>query len=544
MLRDDYYLEPTETDRLVFEKLIPGTHFLRRAKEIIDFEAFRDLVKEYYRDGVGRPAEDPVRMIKLGFLQHHYKLSDREVLAEAQVNVAFRFFLDLGLDSPLPSNALLSQFRSRLGEKGYRALFEEIVGQAFERGLVKRRLRIKDATHIIANIAVPSAIRLVAESRGMLLDTAEKFEPERVEKERAEAERVRISTSDLSDQERLLHRVDHLQEIVDWADELQIQLEKSSQKGRARERFDLALLVAHKILDDRSKPKGGDRIRSVQDPDARTGKHGSFFDGYLLDVMIDADSEILTALQTLPANANEAAAATSLLAQEHRVSGEMPEALSIDGIAWQGAVLRDIQAMGVTPYVPPRPRPSDAQSYTPDDFHLLESGTELLCPAGQRASRIGRNQRDSGWVYRFSRKLCDACPLQQNCMNPLPKRHGRTVIKNDYQAEYDEMWERSKTAKFDEVRSLHPRVERKLAEVVVRHQGRRTRYRGASRVAIQYLMTGMVINVKRIVKLTEACFAENGQSVFQCPPFSLFRPNSAGLGIFLSPCWNLSATSA
>lgn len=54
-------------------------------------------------------------MFKLEFLQHHYTLSDREVIAEAQVNVAFRYFLDLSVTSPLPVPSLLSQFRTRLG---------------------------------------------------------------------------------------------------------------------------------------------------------------------------------------------------------------------------------------------------------------------------------------------------------------------------------------------------------------------------------------------------------------------------------------------
>jgi N-acetyl-gamma-glutamyl-phosphate reductase len=42
-------------------------------------------------------------------------------------------------------------------------------------GLVRDRLRLKDATHIIANIAIPSTIRLVAETRDGVLEAAEPF---------------------------------------------------------------------------------------------------------------------------------------------------------------------------------------------------------------------------------------------------------------------------------------------------------------------------------------------------------------------------------
>ena len=51
------------------------------------------------------------------------------------------------------------------------------------------------------------------------------------------------------------------------------------------------------------------------------------------------------------------------------------------------------------------------------------------------------------------------------------------------------------------MRRQHPRVERKLADIVRYHGGRRSRYRGQWRVKIQYLLTGLVVNVKRMVKL-------------------------------------------
>jgi len=129
-LRETYYRQPTELDRLVYEKLVPAHHYLRQVKALIDFEAFRELVRDVYSPTTGRPAEDPVLLIKLGFLEVHYGLSDREVIAEAQVNVAFRYFLDLSLDSPLPDPSLLSQFRTRLGEERYQAIFQEVVRQA------------------------------------------------------------------------------------------------------------------------------------------------------------------------------------------------------------------------------------------------------------------------------------------------------------------------------------------------------------------------------------------------------------------------------
>ena len=94
-------------------------------------------------------------MLKLDLLGRQFRLSDREVIAEARCNIAYRQFLGLSLRSPLPHHATMTYFRQR-HEEGSQKFFDELVGQARGLGLVKDRLRLKDATHIIANIAVPS----------------------------------------------------------------------------------------------------------------------------------------------------------------------------------------------------------------------------------------------------------------------------------------------------------------------------------------------------------------------------------------------------
>ena len=53
---------------------------------------------------------------------------------------------------------------------------------------MKDRLRIKDATHVIADIEVPSALTLVAQIRNKLLEAAERFAPLMVEGERVNLE--------------------------------------------------------------------------------------------------------------------------------------------------------------------------------------------------------------------------------------------------------------------------------------------------------------------------------------------------------------------
>jgi len=507
MLKSDYYTEPTQVDKIIFEKLIPQDHYLRKVKAVIDFEIFREKVRDCYSPDMGRGAEDPVRLIKLEFLKFQYGLSDRDVIEGGMLNVGYRYFLDLSIESELPVPSLLSIFRTRIGHERYQVLFDEVVSQARQKGLVKDKLRIKDATHIIANIAIPSTIQLVAQTRKRLLESIRPYEPERVTEEEAKAEQIRQATADLKDEERLLHRVTHLQEIVSWADELQQKLGSVLENpDPLRERFEEALNLSHKVLNDREDKDQKDKVESIVDPDARTGKHTGFFRGYYLDVSMDAESEIITAVDVLSGNDDEAANAPQLIETEEKTHQNDICELSIDGNGWRGKLLRNLSdpdGLGLEVYVPPRERPSDTDRFTPDDFILNEDQTILMCPAGQLTSSRKRNTKDTGWMFTFSHSQCDNCPLIELCLLKLPKNIGRSVIKNDYQPEYDAAWERSKTDRYSQVRKLHPKVERKISEIVFNHQGRRTRFRGRKRVKIQYLLTAMVVNVKRIVKLLD-----------------------------------------
>src|SRR4029453_17448756 len=212
MLRAEYYQEPTELDEVIFEKCIRADHFRRRLKAAIDFESCRALVADCYAAGMGAPAEDPVRLLKLSLLQFQYDLSDSQVLRQAQVNVAFRFFLDFSLESPLPVPSLLSQFRTRLGVDRFTRVFNEILRQGRAQGLVRDRLRLKDATYLIANIALPATLRVVAQTREQVLRAAECFAAGEVAAHRVQVEAVRAATADLKEEQRLLARVTHLRE--------------------------------------------------------------------------------------------------------------------------------------------------------------------------------------------------------------------------------------------------------------------------------------------------------------------------------------------
>ena len=501
----------SETDQLVFDVLVLRDHYLRRAEKSIDFLALRDVVAPFYSPDEGRPAEDPVLMFKLEFLQYHDNLSDRQVIRQAQTDVAYRWFLKLGLYDDLPNHSTLAKFRGRIGVEGHKQVFQQIVGQARQHGLVKDRLRIKDATHIIADIDVPSTLALVAHARDRLLAAASHFDALRAKGERARCEAIRQSTDDASNKSRLTARLTHLTEILAWTSELPVP-EDADQNSRWRQLL-AAREIAAKVLGEAGDPKAEGRTLSMVDSDARRGKHGDFFDGYMLDVMIDADSELYTAINVFAAGGNEALDTLELLDQEQTVHGNQIEQVSIDGVGFNGPLLRELETeRGIETTVPPPTEPSTGR-YTPDDFKEDTDRGVVVCPAGEESKSRQRNNKRHTTLFRFDAEICASCPLMAHCLEKAPeKAFGRTVRKNDYKAEYDRARQKTTTPEYEAIRRQHPKIERKLSELIRRHGSRRARYRGQPRVLIQQFLAATAANIKRIVHLLGAA---NPRTVFE-----------------------------
>jgi len=127
----------------------------------------------------------------------------------------------------------------------------------------------------------------------------------------------------------LLARVTHLREILDWADE--VVPPDDATDDLSWQAFLQQRRVAHKILADQDNPKAGDRIRSVVDPEVRRSKHGEWYDGYLVDITTDADSELIMEINVLAANGAEALDTLALVRQEEAAHGAEIESISIDG---------------------------------------------------------------------------------------------------------------------------------------------------------------------------------------------------------------------
>lgn len=491
----------SEFDLSVYRLVVNRDHCLVRLLKNLPWHDFHEILAPYYSEKSGRPPTLPVLMLKLVYLCYQYNLSDREVIARGTTDMAFRYFLQIPLAWKLPDPSSLCLFRARLGMEGFQRVFDHVVHSARELGVVKDRLRIKDATHVLADIARPTALALVAQTRERLLALAEPFAPLLVEGERIKLKVLRETTQTLPLAERLVARVAQLRDILAWVDDLTVP--EDAETNSAWKKLSTQRDLAHHILADQEDPDRGDRTISIADPDARHGKHGDWYDGYLTDILVDSDSQIITAINVLPAGGDEAADAVELISHEETTHGNDVQALSIDGVGFKGPTLRkleDPQGLHVDVFVPP-PKEAESSFFRTQEFVEDPSTQTVTCPAGKRSTYHYYDAKSHATKYRFPRDACSTCPLLARCMAKVPARHGRTVNKSDYQAEHERVRQRANTEQYRAIRREHPMVERKLGEMMNRHGGRHARYRGKWKVLLQELIIGVVVNAKRLMRL-------------------------------------------
>src|SRR4030043_145165 len=137
----------------LYDRIVPIDHLLRKINQVVDFSFTRQILRDRYNSDIGRPAEDPEFMLRLCLLQYIYGDSDRTVVENTRLNLAYKYFLGVTVDAEGPDYTTVSYFRAqRLGEEKFRSVLEQIVGQCIDKGLVKGGRQIIDSTPIRANI--------------------------------------------------------------------------------------------------------------------------------------------------------------------------------------------------------------------------------------------------------------------------------------------------------------------------------------------------------------------------------------------------------
>jgi transposase len=134
-------------------------HPLRRVKALVD-QALAELSGEFDRmyAEIGRPSIPPERLLKASLLIALYSVrSERAFCEELEYNLLFRWFLDMQLLEPSFDPTSFTKNRVRLLEHRVgQQLFDEVVGQAHERGLLSDEHFTVDGTLIEAAASLKS----------------------------------------------------------------------------------------------------------------------------------------------------------------------------------------------------------------------------------------------------------------------------------------------------------------------------------------------------------------------------------------------------
>jgi transposase len=439
--------EPRLFYQISLEDLVPKDHLVRRLAEVLDFSWVRSVTACLYSH-TGRPSIDPVVMAKLLLLGYLYNMdSERQLMREVQVNLAYRWYLGYDLDEQIPDHSILSKARRRFGVGFFEQLFEFILGRCQDAGLVRGQNVLMDSTVVQANASLDSLTTL-------------RYRPaqywDQLEQQ-AELE------TDLDDSDRWL--------------------------GQRRPR----------------KDRTSDQKYSRTDPDAslyhRRGQESKL--AYKTHFLADEHKEVVTAVATSSAAVDDTAVVPELLEQHERHCGTPRRAVG-DHLYGSQDCLGYLQDKGIETVIRQRkggnPDVHRDRGLDKSEFAYDSDQDTYHCSAGQVLCRRRTQNRDRKAFYICDRGVFGLCRLRYKCISSADPDAVRQVTWFDTPyAERAHLVCASRQGK----RFLKKRqtcMEGLFGQAKSQHGLDRARLRGLLKMHIQGLLTAMVLNVKRLLQ--------------------------------------------
>ncbi len=428
------------------EDQIPEKHLLRLIDKHVSFEFVRQQLKDSYSD-TGRPSVDPELLLRILLIGYLYGItSERRLVEELRMHLAWRWFTGLGFDQEIPHHSTFSKNRhGRFQEsKLFEQLFEQIVRQCVEVGLVEGQHLSVDGSFVEANAAKESRI-----PREQLADAAQVHHT------------VRQYLQELEEQNPVEEPV-HTQDQVSTTDP-----------------------------DSTYATKGG--------TPARLG----YYDNYL----VDNHSCVIVGVQATAARmSQETVAAQDMLTRFAQWQGREPESVAADTTYGNGEFLQWLADRNITPYMRTRDsiRRKNSPFYGPDRFTYEPENNRYICPAGQPLNYGGHNLRNRTLAYIGTRKRCGACTLKAQCtsgafrflaihMDELARQRAREL---------------SHTPEFAQAQRQRKKVEALFAELKNQIGLRRLRLRRLKFVREQFFLAAAAQNMKRLAQFLSRATAD------------------------------------
>ena len=512
-----------EADRLYLDHVGRDTFYGLLAS--LRGRLFRDAdFAEFYCADNGRGSVPPSLLATALLLQSHDKVSDAEAKARADFDIRWKAALGIEVEGRPFAKSTLQVFRAQLILHGkVREVFESSLRLARESGYLKGRgMRVAlDTTNILGRGAVKDTYNLLADGMVKLLRAlaaVEKSTDRGWAKARGYGRYLASSVKgeaaiDWSDKRA---RTALLSLIVADADRLlelsrQAQGELGEDSAERQQIVAAAELLGQLLLQDVERAGDGvnlrdgvsrDRMMSVHDPEMRHGRKSSSrrFDGHKAAIVVDTDSQLITAVDVLPGNAPDNLGALELVEQSEANTGVPVEESMGDAAYGDGDTRQSFADAGRTliARVPGRPNRSH---FPKEDFQIdLEAGS-CTCPAGNVTRTIlpaGRGTDSAGRIYqrvafRFDAAVCGACPLRSQCLAAKPGT-GRTVRLHPQEALLQQARALQHSEGFAGYRQRRVVVEHRLARLV--QLGiRQSRYFGRIKTRFQLCLAATVANL-------------------------------------------------
>lgn len=435
-----------ELEWVSIESLVPEKHLLRKIGAVVDFSFIRERVKHLYCEDNGRPALDPVVLFKLLLLGYLYGVrSERQLMREVEVNVAYRWFLGLRLRDKVPDASTLSQNRRRRFSEStiYQEIFDHIVELAVSRGLASGAVLYTDSTHLKANANKNKfdVAEVAVKPREYLdaLDTA-------IAEDRAEHGKKPLKASDAEPE--------------------------SKQIKVSRTDADAGYMVRE------GKPKG-------------------FF--YLDHRTVDGRHAIITDTHVTPASVHDSVPYMGRLDRQRERFGFDIRAVGVDAGYAAAAITRGLEERniyGVIGYRTPTHR--DGYFYK-REFRYDEKLDVYLCPNGQKLNYRTTN-REGYRQYHSDAEECRHCPVRHKCTQS--SNATKVVTRHVWESSRERMDQHrlSRVGKRIYKRRKET-VERSFADAKQLHGHRYARMRGLAKVQQQCLLAAAAQNIKKIALL-------------------------------------------
>jgi transposase len=159
------------------EDMVPEDHLLRLVDKYVSLDFIKGRVKHLYSQ-TGRPSVDPeilLRMLLIGYL---YGIrSERRLCEEVKMHIGYRWFVGLNLEDKVPDHSTFSKNRHERFSEGslFQDIFDEIVKQCIDKGLLTGKHLTVDSTYIKANASFKSLEPIVVDMSGKeYIETLEK----------------------------------------------------------------------------------------------------------------------------------------------------------------------------------------------------------------------------------------------------------------------------------------------------------------------------------------------------------------------------------